>query len=130
MPVGAEEEIGQPGGIFLGHIDDGEIEHIDHAPVQPARIATAVGKEGRDLGEGAFAEDAPVEHAVDDVAHRASGDEGDAKQHTELGAILRLAYQHPKQGDDSHNPEETQGKLPQSTATKPTKGHAVVLDKQ
>ena len=130
MPVGAEEEVRQPGGVFFGHIDDGEIEHVDHAPVQPARIAATVGEEGSDLGEGAFTEDAPVEHAVDDVAHRACGDEGDAKQYAELGAFLRLADQTPKQGDDSHTPEEAQGKLPQSAATKPTKGHAVVLYKQ
>ena len=130
MPIRAEEEIGQPGGIFLGHIDDGEIEHVDHAPVQPTRIAATVGEEGRDLGESAFTEDAPVEHAVDDVAHSACGDEGDAKQHAELGAFLRQAYQDPKQGDDGHNPKEAQSKLPQSAATKPTKGHAVVLDKQ
>ena len=33
MPVRAEEEIRQPCGVFTGHIDDGEIEHVDHTPV-------------------------------------------------------------------------------------------------
>ena len=33
MPVGTEEEIRQPGSILTGDIDDGEIEHVDHAPV-------------------------------------------------------------------------------------------------
>ena len=88
MPVGAEEEVRQPGGVFFGHIHDGEIEHVDHAPVQPTRIAAAIGEEGRNMGEGALAEDAPVEHAVDDVTHRACRDEGNAKQHTELSAFL------------------------------------------
>ena len=90
MPVRAEEEIGQPCGVFAGHIDNGEIKHIDHTTVQPAGIAATVGEEGRDLGEGALAENAPIEHAVDDVAHGTRRDEGNAKQHTELGAFLRL----------------------------------------
>ena len=90
MPVGAEEEIGQPCGVFLGHIDNGEIKHIDHTTVQPAGIATTVGEEGRDLGEGALAENAPIEHAVDDVAHGTRRDEGEAKQHAKFGAFLRL----------------------------------------
>ena len=96
MPVRAEEEIGQPGSILTGDIDNGEIEHVDHTPVQPARITATVGEEGRDFGEGAFAEDAPVEHAVDDVAHGTCCDEGEAKQHAELGAFLRLTDQDPE----------------------------------
>ena len=130
MPIGAEEEFGQPGGIFAGHVDDGEIEHVDHAAVQPARIAAPVGEERRHLREGALAEDAPVEHAVDDVAHGACRDEGEAKQHAELGAFLRLADQNPEQGDDGHNAEEAQGQLKEAAATQPTEGHAVVFDKQ
>ncbi len=130
MPVRAEEEIRQPGGILAGDVDDGEIEHIDYAPVQPAGIAATVGEEGRDFGEGAFAEDAPVEHAVDDVAHGTCGDEGNAKQDTELSAFLRLTDQNPEQDHDGHDPEKAQGELPQSAATKPTEGHAVVLNKQ
>ena len=108
MPIWAEEEIRQPGGVFLGHVDNGEIEHVDNASVQPARIATAIGEEGRDLGESALAEDAAVEHAVNDVTHGACGDEGNAEQYPELCAFLRLAYQHPKQDNDGHNPEKAQ----------------------
>ena len=44
MPVGTEEELGQPGGILTSDIDDGEVEHVDHASVQPAGIASPVGK--------------------------------------------------------------------------------------
>ncbi len=44
MPVGTEEELGQPGSIFACYIDDGEVEHVDHASVQPAGIASPVGK--------------------------------------------------------------------------------------
>ncbi len=35
MPVGAEEEIRQPRGIFFCYVNDGEIQHVDHASMQP-----------------------------------------------------------------------------------------------
>ena len=98
--------------------------------MQPARITTAIREEGRDLREGALAEDAPIERTVDDITYSACGDEGNAEQHAKLGTLLRLVDQHPKQENDGHDPEEAQGQLPPSAATKPAKGHAVVLDKQ
>ncbi len=130
MAIWTEEKLRQPGSIFAGHVDDGEIEHVDHAPVQPAGITATVGKEGRDLGVGALAEDAAVEHAVDDVAHGARRDEGEAKQHTELGVFFRQPHQHPEQGHDGHNAEQAERQLQETAATHPAKGHAVVLDEQ
>ena len=130
MPVWAEEEVGQPRGVFLRHIDDGEIEHVDYLSVQPAGIAAAVREESRDLGVGALTKDAPVKHTVDDVAHSACRDEGDAKQHPELGVFLRQTNQNPKQCDDGHDSEDAQSQLQEAASAQPTEGHAVVLDKQ
>ena len=130
MSIGTEEEVGQPRGVFLRHVDDGEIEHVDHLSVQPAGIATAVGEEGRDLGVGALAKDTPVKHTVDDVAHSACRDEGDAKQHPELGVFLRQTNQNPKQRDDGYNSEDAQSQLQEAASAQPTEGHAIVLDKQ
>jgi len=130
MSVGAEEEVGQPSGILAGYVDDGEIEHIHHAPMQPAGITTAIGEECRDLGVGAFAENPPIKHAVNDVAHRACRDEGDAEQYPEFGVFLRQSDQNPKQRDDGHNPENAQSELQEAATAEPAKGHAVVLNKQ
>ena len=44
MSVRTEKEVGKPSGIFLGHIDDGKIEHIDYTTMQPACVAAAVWK--------------------------------------------------------------------------------------
>jgi len=130
MLIGAEEEVGQPRGVFAGHVDDGEIEHVDHATMQPAGITAAVGEERRDLGVGALAEDAAVKHAVDDVAHGTRRDKGDAEQYAELGVLLRKANQNPKQSDNGHNPEEAQSQLQKAATAQPSKGHAVVFDEQ
>ena len=89
MSIRTEEEVGQPGGVLAGYVDNGEVKHVDHTTMQPARITTAVREEGGDLGIGALTEDAPIKHTVDDVAHGPRGNEGDAKQHTELGVFLR-----------------------------------------
>ena len=130
MSISAEEEIGQPGGVLAGHVDDGEVKHVDHPTVQPTGVAAAVGEEGGHLREGALAEDTPVEHAVNNVADGARGDESDAKQHTELGLFLRQAHQHPEQGDDGDEAEQAEGQLQDTAAAHPTEGHAVVFDKQ
>ena len=89
MSIGTEEEVGQPRGVFLRHVDDGEIEHVDYLSVQPAGIAAAVREESRDLGVGAFAENAPVKNAIDDVAYGSRSDERNAEQHAELGVFPR-----------------------------------------
>jgi len=130
MVVGAEEEGGQPGGVFAGNVDDGEVEHVDHATMQPSGIAAAVGEEGGDLRIGALAEDATIEHAVDDVAHGSRGDKGDAEHHAEFGVFLREADQHPEEGYDGHDPKEAQCQFQEAAAAQPTEGHAVVLDEQ
>ena len=130
MPVGTEEELRQPRGVFSRHVNNREIEHVDHAPVQPAGITTAVGEHSCDLRIGALAEDAPIEHAVDDVAHGSRRDEGDAKQHAKLGLFLRQSHQHPEQSHDGHNAEQAERQLQETAATHPAKGHAVVLDEQ
>ena len=111
VSVGAEEEVGQPGGVLAGYVDDGEIEHVDHLSVQPSGITAAVREECGDLGVGALAENAPIKHAVDDVAHRACRDKGDAEQHTKFGVFFRETDQNPKQGDNSNNPKEAQRQL-------------------
>ena len=130
MPIGAEKEIGKPRGVFLRHINEGEIKHVDHAPMQPIGIAAAIGEEGRDLGVGAFAENAPVKDAIDDVAYGSRSDERNAEQHAELGVFPRQANQNPKQGDNGHNPENAQGQFQETAAAKPAESHAVVLDEQ
>ena len=130
MPVGTEEKLGQPGGVFSRHVDDGEIQHVDHTPMQPAGITTTVGEQGRDLRIGALAEDAPIEHAVNDVAHGTRRDEGDAEQHAKLGLLFRQTYQNQEQGHDGHNAEQAERQLQETAATHPAKGHAVVLDEQ
>ena len=130
MIIRTEEEIGQPRGVFLGHINEREIKHFDYAPVQPAGITAAVREKGRDLGVSAFAEDAPIKHAVDDVAHCARRDEGNAKQYAEFGAVFRQAHQYPKQGDNRRNPENAQGQFQETAAAEPAESHAVVLDEQ
>ena len=98
--------------------------------MQPSGIAASVGEEGGDLRVGALAEDAAVEHAVDDVAHGARGDEGDAEQHAEFGVFLREADQHPEEGNDGHDPKEAQRQLQDAATPQPSEGHAVVLDEQ
>ena len=128
--VGAEEEIWKPRGILFGNVDDGEIQHVDHATVQPASIAAAVGEKGGDLRVGALAEDAAVEYAVDNVAHGTRRDKGEAEQHAESGVSLREADEHPKQGHDGYNPKEAQAELQEAATAHPTEGHAVVLDEQ
>ena len=130
MSVRTKEEVGQPGGIFASHVDDGEIEHVDHASVESAGIAAAIGEEGCDLRIGAFAEDTSIEHAVNDVAYSARSDEGNAKQHAEFGLFLRKAYQHPEKGHDGHNPKEAERQFPQAAIAQPSECHAVILDKQ
>ena len=77
MPVRAEKEVGQPAVVFPSDVDDGEIQHIDHLAMKPSRIV----------------EDFAIKHAVNDVAHGASCDEGDAEHHAKLGVLLGKAEQ-------------------------------------
>ena len=130
MAIGTKEEIRQPRGIFLCHVNDGEIEHIDHASMQPSGITAAIREQNGQLGEGTLAEDTAIEHTIDDVAHCARRDERQAEQHTKLGVFLRKSENDDEPGNDCHNAEEAQYQLHGSSAAQPAKGHAFVLDEQ
>jgi len=130
MPVGTEEEIRQPSGIFLGHVNDRKIEHVDHAPVQPASIATTIGEQSGYLLVGTLIENASVKHTIDDVAHRARRDEGKAEYHAELGVFPCQAADNDEQRDDRYNTEQAQNQLHDTTTAHPAEGHTLVLDEQ
>ena len=81
--------------IYMGKKVNTYVAALAEAGYQPEQVdKILITHKHADLG--AFTEDAPVEHAVDDVAHGARRDEGDAKQHPELGVFLRKAHEHPK----------------------------------
>ena len=114
MVIGAKQKIGQPTVAVASHVDDGEVQHVDHLSVQPSGVM----------------EDLSVKHAVDDVAEGTCGNEGEAEQHAELGVFLCETEKQKDQCDDRYDPECAKQGLHQTAAAHPTEGHAWILDEE
>lgn len=114
MPVLAEEEVGEPAVVLPGDVNEGEIQHVNNLAVQPSGVMKHLA----------------VKHAVDDVAHGASGDQRQPQQDTESRVFPRKAEHNEDQGDHRHNAEDAQGRLHNATAAHPSEGHARILDEQ
>lgn len=114
MSVLTKEEVGQPAVVLPGNVNNWEIQHVNDFTVQPAGIM----------------EHLAVKHAVDDVAHGASGDQRQPQQDTESRVFPGDSKHDDEQGNDGHNAEDAQNRLHDSAATHPSEGHAGILDEQ
>lgn len=111
MPILAEEKVRKPAVVLTGDVDNREIKHIDDFAVEPAGIM----------------EDLAVEDAVDNVAQRSRGDEGESEKHSEFGPFFREAEQQKYQDNNGHDSEDAECGLDNATAPHPAESHAGVL---